>query len=105
MLTFEIVRIDEINEVLKEEQENGLHINIERNKSIVSQTTLINTNSNILLKDKIVSKDLEESKEIYTGTDYDLSKPVILNKKQAKKIDEEKNKPNKMQEMTITSHT
>ena len=105
MLTFEIVRIDEINEVLKEEQENGLHINIERNKSIVSQTTLINTNSNILLKDKIVSKDLEESKEIYTGTDYDLSKPVILNKKQAKKIDEEKNKTNKMQEMTITSHT
>ena len=104
MLTFELVRIDEINEVLKEEQENGLHINIERNKSIITQTSLINTNSNILLKDKIVSKDLEESKEIYTGTDYNLSKPVILNKKQAKKIEEEnpKQKVNKIQEMKIT---
>jgi len=107
MLTFEIVRIDEINEELKEEQENGLHINLERNKSIASQNMLINMNSNnILLKDKIISKDLEESKEIYTGTDYDLSKPVILNlKKTAKNEEPEKNKKNKIQEMTTTTNT
>ena len=106
MLTFEIVRIDEINEELKEEQENGLHINLERNKSIVSQNTLINTNStNILLKDKIISEDLGETKEVYTGTDYDLSKPVILNVKKPLKSGEDKNKKNKITELKVTSTT
>ena len=82
MLTFEMVRIDEINEELKEEQENGLRINIERNKSITSQNTLITTNT-IILKDNKMS----ESKELYTNTDtdFDLSKPVILNTKKQKK--------------------
>ena len=89
MLTFEIVRIDEINEELKEEQENGLKINLERNKSIVSQ-------SGLLIKDKIKSDDLQETKEIYTGTDYDLSVPVTLNKnKKGKKDDKDKNKNKK----------
>ena len=106
MLTFEMVRIDEINEELKEEQENGLHINIERNKSIVSQNTLINTNStNILLKDKIVSEDLGETKEVYTGTDYDLSKPVILNMKKPVKNEEDKIKKNKITELKVATTT
>jgi phosphatidylinositol 4-kinase len=101
-----MVRIDEINEELKEEQENGLRINIERNKSIVSQNTLINTNStNILLKDKIVSEDLGETKEVYTGTDYDLSKPVILNMKKPVKNEEDKNKKNKITEMKVAPTT
>ena len=90
MLTFEMVRIDEINHELKEEQEYGIHINLERNKSIISQNTLITTNTE-LLKDKIISNELEESKEIYTGTDFDLSKPVMLNKKKEVKVEEEKN--------------
>ena len=98
MLTFEIVRIDEINNELKEEQENGLRINFERNKSITSNTT-----GTVLLKDKIVNKDLEETKEVFTGTDYNLSKPVTLNKKKHGKDDSEKNnKKGKMQEMKNT---
>ena len=93
MLTFEIVRIDEINEELKEEQEYGLKINLERNKSIVSQ-------SGTLLKDKITSIDLQESKEIYTGTDFDLSKPVTLIKKpKGKNEDKNKNKKGKILEL------
>jgi phosphatidylinositol 4-kinase len=102
MLTFEMVRIDEINEELKEEQENGLRINIERNKSITSQNTLITTNT-IILKDNKMS----ESKELYTNTDtdFDLSKPVILNTKKNAKNEEnvKNNKKNKMQELTQTS--
>jgi organic radical activating enzyme len=93
MLTFEMVRIDEINEELKEEQENGLRINIERNKSITSQNTLITTNT-IILKDNKMS----ESKELYTNTDtdFDLSKPVILNtKKNAKNEENVKNNKKK----------
>ena len=98
MLTFEIVRIDEINRELKEEQENGLRINLERNKSISSNT--------VLLKDKIVSKDFEESKEIFTGTDYDLSKPVTLNKKKHEKKDLEKNnKKGKTKDLKNTKTT
>ena len=102
MLTFEMVRIDEINHELKEEQEYGIHINLERNKSIISQNTLITTNTE-LLKDKIISNELEESKEVYTGTDFDLSKPVMLNKKKEVKVEEEKNKKGKMQELTNTN--
>jgi len=99
MLTFEIVRIDEINNELKEEQENGLKINFERNKSIVSNTT-----NTVLLKDKIVFNDLEETKEFFTGTDYNLSKPVTLNKKKPGKDDSEKNnKKGKIQEMKNTT--
>ena len=104
MLTFELVRIDEINEELKEEQENGLHINLERNKSIISQNTLIATNTNALLQDKIISEDLGETKEVYTGADYDLSKPVMLNMKKAHKAEEgDKNKKTKIQEMKHTT--
>ena len=107
MLTFELVRIDEINKELKEEQENGIFINLERNKSMISQNTIITNNNNnlILLKDQIVSTNLEESKEIFTGTDYDLSKPVILNKKKEPKNDDgEKTKKLKEQELKPTQN-
>ena len=97
MLTFEMVRIDEVNEEIKEEQENGIYINIERNKSVCSNISKKESNNinNILLKDKIISKDLEEdNKDVYTGADFDLSKPVTLNVKKgnSKKIENEKNK-------------
>ena len=102
MLTFEMVRIDEINEEIKEEQENGLHINLERNKSISSFSTKKdknNFNNNLLLKDKLISEELGETdKEVYTGTDYDLSKPVILNESKKGNIkgdNESKKKNNK----------
>ena len=109
MLTFEMVRIDEINEAIKEEQENGLCINVERTKSISSISTkkdrdTLTSNSNTLLKDKIISQDLNENeKVVYTGADYDLSKPVILNvakKGNLKKSDNESKKKNyKLKEM------
>ena len=105
MLTFEMVRIDEINDDIKEEQKNGLLINVERNKSISSisgnKKERESFSNNILLKDKITSEDLTESeKTVFTGTDYDLSKPVILNegKKYGKK-NEDKKKHFKLREM------
>ena len=93
MLTFEMVRIDEINEEIKEEQENGLEINVERTKSISSISTKKDRyTNNILLKDKIISQDLNENeKEVYTGADYDLSKPVILNVNKKGKIKKDDN--------------
>ena len=76
-----------------------MRINIERNKSITSQNTLITTNT-IILKDNKMS----ESKELYTNTDtdFDLSKPVILNTKKNEE-NVKNNKKNKMQELTQTS--
>ena len=106
MLTFEMVRIDEINEEIKEEQENGLRINVERNKSISSisiKKDKDNLTNNILLKDKIIAEELTETdKEVYTGTDYDLSKPVILNeskKGNLKGESESKKKSNKNKDL------
>ena len=99
MLTFEMVRIDEINDELKEEQENGLRINFERNKSMTSQNTLV-TNTT-LLKDKIVS--VSDNKETYENdTDFEISKPVILNTKKSPTIEEKekKHKKHKMQELS-----
>ena len=87
MLTFEMVRMDEVNEQIKEEQEHGMYIDLERSKSISSiilkpEKASINTNSTIVLKDK---KNSEGEKDAYTGADYDLSKPVVLNAKKGKK--------------------
>jgi phosphatidylinositol 4-kinase len=101
MLTFEMVRIDEINEAIKEEQENGLSINVERTKSISSISTKKDRDTfttRTLLKDKIISEELNENeKVVYTGADYDLSKPVILNvakKGGSKKNDNDSKKKN-----------
>ena len=95
MLTFEIVRIDEINDELKEEQENGLRINLERNKSVTSQNTLITLN-NTQLKDKIVS----DKKDAYENDiDFEISKPVILNTRKSVRI-KEMPKKNKMRDLS-----
>ena len=95
MLTFEIVRIDEINDELKEEQENGLRINLEMNKSVTSQNTLITLN-NTQLKDKIVS----DKKDAYENDiDFEISKPVILNTRKSVRI-KEMPKKNKMRDLS-----
>ena len=105
MLTFEMVRIDEINEENKEEQENGLSINVERTKSISSISTRKerdNYTINTLFKDQIIKEELKENeKEAYTGADYDLSKPVTLNisKKSTKKSNGNKKKEFKIKEL------
>ena len=106
MLTFEMIRIDEINEENKDEQENGIAINVERTKSVSSNYSKKgnnNINSPILLKDKITSNDLIEDEEnVYTGADYDLSKPVTLNeKKNVKKGENEKSKKSKSKEIKV----
>ena len=106
MLTFEMIRIDEINEENKDEQENGIAINVERTKSVSSNNSkkgANNINSPVLLKDKITSNDLNENEEnVYTGADYDLSKPVTLNvKKNVKKSENEKSKKSKSKEIKV----
>ena len=78
MLTFELIRIDEINKGIKKEEEYGEMINIGRSKSIASMNSSIaleNNRKKKLLKDKIVS---EPAKNSFKNADYDLSKPVLL---------------------------
>ena len=78
MLTFELIRIDEINKGIKKEEEDGEMINIGRSKSIASLNSsmgLENTRKKKLLKDKIVSGP---KKNNFKKADYDLSKPVLL---------------------------
>ena len=78
MLTFELIRIDEINKGIKKEEEDGEMINIGRSKSIASLNSSIgleSTRKKKLLKDKIVS---EPKKNSFKKADYDLSKPVLL---------------------------
>ena len=77
MLTFELIRIDEINKGIKKEEEYGETINLGRSKSIasVSSMNLENPRKKKLLKDKIVH---EPKKNIYKNVDYDLSKPLLL---------------------------
>jgi len=78
MLTFELIRIDEINKGIKKEEEYGETINLGRSKSIASVNSsmnLENPRKKKLLKDKIVH---EPKKNIYKNADYDLSKPLLL---------------------------
>ena len=78
MLTFELIRIDEINKGIQKEEEYGEMINIGRSKSIASMNSSIALESGRkqkLLKDKLVS---EPRKNSFKNADYDLSKPVLL---------------------------
>ena len=78
MLTFELIRIDEINKGIKKEEEYGEMINIGRSKSIASMNSSFALESGkkpMLLKDKIIS---EPRKNSFKNADYDLSKPVLL---------------------------
>ena len=78
MLTFELIRIDEINKGIKKEEEFGETINIGRSKSIASVNSSIALEGHRkkkLLKDKIVSHPKENH---YKNADYDLSKPLLL---------------------------
>ena len=106
MLTFEIVRIDEINKEIKENEERGENLKNERSKSISStgsnlsldndEINLDNKKNKKLLSDKI---NYDQSKD-YDNVDYDLSKPLllkekeILNNKKNKKSDNNKNNMN-----------
>ena len=98
MLTFEIIRMDEINKEIQNEEERIEQAEKIRSKSISS------ANSNLSLeyfgdKNKKKKKELndvityDESKD-YNNADYDLSKPVSLRnkdnsgKKSSKKVDD-----------------
>ena len=76
MLTFEMIRIDEINKDIKNDEEFGTTINVARSKSISSMNSSIALDNNFkkeLLEDKIKHKENR-----YKNVDYDLSKPVLL---------------------------
>ena len=101
MLTFEIVRIDEINkEIKKEEEEKGAD-ELGRSKSICSTGSSLsldmfdenNDKKNKKKKKKelndIISYD--ESKD-YNIVDYDLSKPLLINKDKENLKEKEKKK-------------
>ena len=99
MLTFEMVRIDEINKEIREEEERGENMDYGgRSKSIAS------TGSNLSLeklddlgnkkgKKKKLLNDIisyDEDKD-YNNVDFDLSKPVLLNKDKEKSGKKNKN--------------
>ena len=80
MLTFEMIRIDEINKDIKTEEEFGATINVSRSKSIssVNSSMALDDNPrNTLLEKKI--RDRDESH--YKRADFNLSKPVLLQSK------------------------
>ena len=76
MLTFEMIRIDEINKDIKNDEEFGTTINVARSKSISSINSSLALDNNFkkeLLEDKVKFKENR-----YKNADYDLSKPVLL---------------------------
>ena len=105
MLTFEMVRIDEIVERIKQEQEKG-NLLVERTRSMSSiSTDKKDTNPPLtLLKDKITSEQ-EDDKNAFTGADFDLSKPLVLNVGKKNIVDKKKNKKTKdVKEQELTTN-
>ena len=113
MLTFEIVRIDEINkEIKKEEEEKGTD-EIARSKSICSTGSSLsldllddnNDNKNKKKKKKLLNNIIsyDESKD-YNNADYDLSKPLLINKENIKDKDKDKKKHKKDSSKKVNSN-
>ena len=78
MLTFEMIRIDEINKDIKNDEEFGTTINVSRSKSISSINSSMALDNNFkrdLLRDKIKDGYNENR---YKNADYDLSRPLLL---------------------------
>ena len=77
MLTFEMIRIDEINKDIKKDEEFGTTINLSRSRSISSMNSsmTIENAKKDLLKDKIRAGYKENN---YENVDYNLSKPFSL---------------------------
>ena len=79
MLTFEMIRIDEINKDIKTDEEFGTTINVARSKSISSVNSSIALDNNFRKEDTLNNKISNEIKENnYKNADYDLSKPLLL---------------------------
>ena len=80
MLTFEMIRIDEINKDIKTEEEFGATINVSRSKSIssVNSSMALDDNSKMNLLD---NKIRERNDSHYKTADFNLSKPVLLQSK------------------------
>ena len=112
MLTFEIIRIDEINKEIKEDEERVDELEYGRSKSISS------TGSNLSLDDFQSSNDkkhkknkkllndiikYDESKD-YSNIDYDLSKPILLNKDKESNSKKNKKSDAFSTKMTMTSN-
>ena len=77
MLTFEMIRIDEINKDIKTDEEIGMTINVSRSKSIssINSSYAIDNPKKEILEDKIKYKHKENH---FKNADYDLSRPVLL---------------------------
>ena len=115
MLTFEIVRINEINKEIKEDEQRGDDLEVCRSKSICSTGSNLSLDNLVddtdgkkkkknkkLLNEKI---SYDESKD-YNNVDYDLSKPLLLNKDKDKttiKSDKKKSKMTSNQELGAIS--
>ena len=90
MLTFEMIRIDEINKEIKKEEEQ--EDKVSESKSISSLSNKFSLSADYkppkktkkkqkLLNDIIISTDSMD----YNNADYDLSKPLLINEEQDKK--------------------
>ena len=72
MLTFELIRIDEVNKANKEEENfPSLYFSYSRENE--------ENNKNLILLEQKINSSYD--KNLFSNTDYDLSKPLIINKK------------------------
>ena len=96
MLTFELIRIDEINKEIQKEEEREDRQGIHASKSIspiynpltlsLEDETKNNKKKNKLLNDIITSNESID----YSNADYDLSKPLLINEEVEKKSKKDK---------------
>jgi hypothetical protein len=77
MLTFELIRIDEINKGIKKEEEEGEKINVARSRSLASITSsfVVEGKKKIFIKDNLA---YEPKRNSFINADYNLSKPLLL---------------------------
>ena len=103
MLTFEMVRINEINDEIKKEENREDKLGKFASKSITP--SVLSSNLNLSLeegfnkkktkKKKLLNDIIISEENIYDNYDYDLSRPLLINEEIDKKIIKDIKKENK----------
>ena len=102
MLTFELIRIDEINKGIKKEEEEGEKINVARSRSLASITSsfVVEGKKKIFIKDNLA---YEPKRNSFINADYNLSKPLLLQNIGVKKPSRQTVNPNIRQNNNLKS--
>ena len=78
MLTFEMIRIDEINKDIKTDEEFGTTINVARAKSISSMNSSMAIDNNFKKKESNDKNKVGNKENDYKNVDFNLSRPILL---------------------------